>query len=262
MTATRTGQQRPIQVVLGAIALAWCLAIVVHVSGSAGVVHHDAVSASELPLWVALSLSLVAWQLMIVAMMLPSSLPMIRLFGAVSASQPRSKRAVAAFLVGYGTVWTVFGAAALVGDIHIHRWVEAWPWLESRPHLITSSVLVLAGAFQFSKLKQRCLRECRHPLGFLIQRYGWGARPAFRLGRAHGMYCLGCCWALMVVGFAAGVTNLWWMAALTLVMVLEKTTTKGARAVTPVGAALIAGGVLVLLLSGGVAGTPGGTHHG
>jgi predicted metal-binding membrane protein len=101
--------------------------------------------------------------------------------------------------------------------------------------------------FQFSDLKDRCLRECRHPGPFLLQHYRRGAAGAFALGRRHGLFCLGCCWALMLVGFAVGVASLWWMAALTAVMVYEKTGRSGDQAVAPIGIALIVAGTLALV---------------
>ena len=115
------------------------------------------------------------------------------------------------------------------------------------PRSSPGSVLVLAGAFQFSSLKERCLRERRHPGPFLLQHYGRGVEAAFRLGKAHGLFCLGCCWALMLVGFAAGVANLWWMATLTALMVFEKTGRGGERGVIPIGAGLIALGLCTLV---------------
>jgi predicted metal-binding membrane protein len=188
-----------------------------------------------------------AWQLMIVAMMLPSSLPLIRLFVAVAARQERSGRSTAALLSGYAAVWTIFGAAAFLLDTVVHRSVERLPWLEAHPEVIAGSVLLVAGAFQFTDLKDRCLRECRHPAPFLLSHYARGPRAAFRLGLAHGLFCLGCCWALMLVGFAAGVANLWWMAALTAVMVYEKTGRRGDEAVTPVGVSLLVAGALTMI---------------
>jgi predicted metal-binding membrane protein len=107
-------------------------------------------------------------------------------------------------------------------------------------------VLVLAGGFQFSKLKDRCLTVCRSPGGYLRQHYRRGAAAAFRLGAGHGVFCVGCCWALMLVAFAAGVASLWWMAALTAVMVFEKTGRGGRRGVRPIGVGLIALGLLML----------------
>jgi len=137
-------------------------------------------------------------------------------------------------------VWTAFGTFAFLGDALVHKASHASPWLGSHPAVIGGGVLALAGVFQFSSLKDRCLKECRHPGGFLLPRYQRGIGAAFRLGRQHGLFCLGCCWAIMLVGFAAGVANLWWMAALTVLMVFEKTGPGGQRGVRPIGVALLA----------------------
>jgi predicted metal-binding membrane protein len=196
----------------------------------------------------ALGLFVAAWQLMIVAMMLPSSLPMIRLYWSAAHSQNRPIAALVVFLGGYALVWTGFGTLALLGDLLLHRLVESWDWLAIRPQLISGGVLVTAGAFQFSKLKDRCLTECRHPGIYLMRHYRRGVRQAFRLGREHGLFCLGCCWALMLVMFAAGVANVAWMAALAAVMVYEKVGRQG-RGLTPaIGVALLVVGLVVLVV--------------
>jgi predicted metal-binding membrane protein len=104
-----------------------------------------------------------------------------------------------------------------------------------------------AGAFQFSRFKNRCLTECRTPVGFLVERYRPGTVAAFRLGMSHGAFCVGCCWALMLLAFAAGAGNLLWMAALTTIMVIERTVSWGASIVRPVGAWLMVLGVLVVV---------------
>jgi predicted metal-binding membrane protein len=237
------------RVVVAAIVVAWTVAIVAQVTGRAETFGHDALIEEGAPGGAALSLFLLGWQLMIVAMMLPSSLPLVRMFHAAATNQPRPGLVLWALLAGYALVWTAFGAAAFLGDAVVHQLVHAWPWLDSHPQVIASSTLLLAGAFQFSDLKDRCLRECRHPGPFLIQHYGRGAASAFRLGRAHGVFCLGCCWALMLVGFAVGVANLWWMGALTALMVFEKTARGGDRAVRPIGVWLLATGLLTLIWS-------------
>ena len=255
--ATGMRARRVPPVIVVAIAAAWAVAIVAQLTGSAELFGHDALAVSDTPLGVALALFLVGWQLMIVAMMLPSSLPLVRMFRVAAANQPRPSHAMAALLAGYALVWTAFGAAAFLGDMVLHRLVERWDWLSGHPQVIGGSVLLLAGAFQFSDLKDRCLRECRHPGPFLVQHYGRGAASAFRLGRAHGLFCLGCCWALMLVASAVGVASLWWMAALTAIMVFEKTGRRGDRAVVPVGIWLLLAGVVTLaspaLVSGGAA---------
>jgi predicted metal-binding membrane protein len=168
----------------------------------------------------------------------------------VSMVNPMAFTVSIALIAGYAMVWTAFGVLAFVGDVGLHKLVHAWPWLAAHPQLIAGSVLALAGAFQFSELKERCLTECRHPGSFLVHHYRRGAAAAFRLGRIHGMFCLGCCWALMLVGFAAGVANLWWMAALTALMVFEKTGRGGDRGVVPIGAGLIMASAIVLLAPG------------
>jgi predicted metal-binding membrane protein len=225
--------------VLVAIAVAWAVAVAAEATGTADALHHDALIEGGPPLWAALILFLAAWQAMVAAMMLPSSLPLIRLFDVVSRQQEGGARARAAFLGGYAAVWTGFGALAFLGDVAVHHAVEAVPALSERPSLIAGSVLALAGAFQFSDLKEQCLSKCRQPGPYLLARYRRGPAAGFRLGLGHGLFCLGCCWALMLVMFAAGVAVLWWMAALTAVMVYEKTGRHG-HALTPVlGVALL-----------------------
>jgi len=233
--------------VVAAIAIAWAIAIAAQATGHGRALHHDALIRASVPLWAALLLFVVAWQTMIAAMMLPSSLPLIRLYHRVSGAAPRAGAARAAFLGGYASVWTTFGVLAFVGDVGVHRLVAHWPWLASRPWAIAGGALVLAGAFQFSGLKDRCLTICRNPGQFLFARYRRGVGEGFRLGRSHGLFCLGCCWALMLVAFAAGVANLWWMAALTALMVAERAASDVKAAVTAIGAGLLVLGALAIV---------------
>lgn len=183
---------------------------------------------------------------MIAAMMLPSSLPFMRMFAAASANQPRHGLMLLLFLGGYVAVWSAFGVSAFGGDIALHRLVDRLPWLAAHAWLISGAILVAAGAFQFTKLKDACLRACRLPSNFLMRHYRRGAGAAFSIGYRHGLFCVGCCWALMLVTFAAGFANLWWMAALTALMVFEKTAYRGRAAVPIAGAVLVVWGVLVL----------------
>jgi predicted metal-binding membrane protein len=242
----RTRTRLPLAVV-GAIAVAWALAVGAEISGRGTALHHDALIEGRLPYALALVLFLVAWQAMIAAMMVPSTLPLLRLFVAAGAGQPRPRAAVAAFLGGYALVWTAFGWLAFAGDTMVHAAVDRTPWLQHNEWLIAGGTLALAGAFQFSGLKDRCLEVCRHPATFLLRHYERGLPAAFALGRRHGLFCLGCCWALMLVMFAAGVANLWWMAGLTALMVYEKTGTRGRRAVPVAGIALLGYAVLLIV---------------
>jgi predicted metal-binding membrane protein len=243
----RTRRVPGIWLIVEAIAVSWIFAIVAQATGTGEQFHHEPLIEGSLPVWVGLLIFLLAWQSMTASMMLPSSLPLIRLFFVTAQAQPKPVAAKAAFIGGYAAVWSAFGALAFGFDIGVHRFVDSTPWLEERPWLIAGPTLMLAGAFQFSSLKQACLKQCRHPAAFLLPRYRRGAKAAFRLGREHGLFCLGCCWALMLVGFAAGVANLWWMVALTALMVAEKTMPRGDRIVAPAGILLLGFGALVTI---------------
>ena len=234
------------RLVLWAIAAAWAIALAAQLGGRSDALHRHASIEGGPPLWAALLLFLLAWQAMVVAMMLPSSLPLIRLFEATSARQEHTTSARAAFLGGYAAVWTVFGAVAFLGDVGLYRALDAVPWLAERPWLVAGGILGLAGAFQFSDLKDQCLSKCRMPGPYLLAHYRRGAGAAFRLGSGHGIFCLGCCWALMLVMFAAGVAVLWWMAALTALMVYEKVGRHGVTVGRMAGVGLLGAAALVL----------------
>jgi predicted metal-binding membrane protein len=234
-------------VVLGAIAAAWAAAVAAQATGAAGVVHHDEVLAGGSPPAGAVLLFLAGWQVMIAAMMVPSSLPMVRIFAAASARAPGRRSALAAFLGAYALVWTMFGTLAFGGDAALHALVNASTWLEEHEWAIAPSVLLLAGAFQFTPLKDACLDACRHPASFIHRHYRRGMVGAFELGARHGLFCVGCCWALMLVMFALGVASLVWMALLTALTVHEKTRPSGAHAVPLTGATLLALGSTLLL---------------
>ena len=136
--------------------------------------------------------------------MLPSAVPLLRLFAGVSAGQDGRGRLLAWFVGGYLAVWALFGVVALAFDDGVHRLTHALPWLAARPWLVAAATLGLAGAFQLSPLKDRCLTACRHPAAYLLRHYRRGLGAAFRLGLGHGLWCLGCCWGLMLVMFAPG----------------------------------------------------------
>ena len=219
-TAPLGGVPSPILIGIGA---AWVVAVAAEATGSAGALHHDTLLEGGPGFGPALLLFLLAWQVMVGAMMLPSSLPLVRMYAAASAGAPARSRSLAAFLGGYALVWAAFGALAFAGDAALHAGVAASPWLATHDWAIAPSVLLLAGAFQFSSLKDACLRACRHPASFLHRHYRRGPRGGLVLGLRHAAFCVGCCWALMLVMFAAGAANLIWMAALTALMVHEKT---------------------------------------
>jgi predicted metal-binding membrane protein len=247
-----TSLPRPILV---GIAAAWAAAIAAQVAGVAALANHDALLVGDgPPLAVAALIGLLAWQVMITAMMLPSSLPLVRIYSRATQRAPRRGRSMTAFIGGYALVWSGFGLVAFGFDASLHAAVTASPWLERHDWWIGGAVLALAGAFQFTSLKDACLDKCRHPGQFLIRYYERGPGGGFRLGARHGIFCVGCCWALMLVMFAAGVASLIWMALLTGVMIHEKTRPTGAKAVPVTGVALLGAASIVLLYSGYAAG--------
>ena len=115
---------------------------------------------------------------------------------------------------------------------HVHRDPGVW-------FVLAGALMCVAGAYQWSATKRACLSRCRTPADWLVENWRQGAWGALRLGAAHGVYCVGCCWALMLVMFAAGVAVLWWMAALTAVMVYEKTGRHGPALTPVIGVALL-----------------------
>lgn len=186
------------------------------------------------------------WLEMIGAMMMPTTVPMMRRFTTVSARGPWPVAARAAFLGGYVALWMIFAVVALAAATAIQ--IALGPsWLDTHPYLVLAAMLALAGAFQFSPLKERCLTECRDPLTFLFRHYRRGIRGAFALGLRHGWSCLGCCWALMLVMCGTGMASLLAMFLLMLVMLAEKVTPWGHRASAPVGVILLCAAAVVAL---------------
>jgi predicted metal-binding membrane protein len=228
---------------------AWLLILAAAMTGRGDLLlDHDAVLQHRSFAWpLVMLLFLAVWQLMVMAMMVPASVPMMQAFRAVSRRREHPRLTYGLFLLGYGAVWTGFALVALLGDSGLHWLVAHWRWLEERPGVIGGAVLLLAGAFQLSPLKERCLDACRDPLAFLWRFYRRGPGGAWRLGIRHGLFCLGCCWALMLTMFALGVGSVAWMAGLTGVMVIEKTSRHGRRLMPLVGLALLAWGALIII---------------
>ena len=240
--AERHGPVAPRAIAIVAIAagFAWLLAVLAQATGTAALLHHHALIDGGPPIWLALPIFLLAWQVMIAAMMLPASLPAIRAFESRSAA-----RGMPVFLVAYAVVWTVFGVAAFLGDMALHGFVHATPWLAVRPWLIEAGLLAVAGAYQLTPVKRQGLSACRHPAadaGRSVNTEG----DAIRSGLEHGLDCVVSSWALMLLMFGAGVANLGWMAILTVGMTYEALGQRGLR----VSAVF---GILLLGLAGWVA---------
>lgn len=182
------------------------------------------------------------WLLMIVAMMLPTTLPLVDSFDRMTAGRADHRYLIALVCLGYLAVWSAFGLVAHPLHGALLAFVDRVPVLAINGWLIGAAIIALAGAFQFSNLKYRCLEKCRTPLSFVIAHWH-GRRPArdaFVLGAHHGLFCLGCCWALMLVMFAVGTGSLGWMLVIGAVMAIEKNVRWGRRLSAPLGAALFA----------------------
>ncbi len=189
-----------------------------------------------------------SWLLMITAMMLPTTLPLLGLFGRMTASRPDAGRLLAGVVTGYAVAWLGFGLLAHGLDSALHMAAARADWSAGHGELIGALVLLAAGLFQFSALKYRCLERCRTPFSFVNARWH-GRRPrpeAFYLGLEHGVYCVGCCWALMLVMFVVGMGNLGWMLVVAAAMAAEKNLPWGGRLRTPLGLGLIAWGATLL----------------
>jgi len=186
------------------------------------------------------------WTVMMAAMMLPSALPMALAFVEVSARTGEHARG-RSFVGAYLLVWCAFsvGATALQWVLQAVEWID--PMIVSTSALLTATLLVIAGLYQFSPLKRLCLANCRTPMGFLLGEWRPGARGGFVMGLRHGLFCLGCCWALMVLLFVGGAMNLAWIAALSIAVAIEKLLPHGERLAALLGLVLIAAGVVRLV---------------
>jgi predicted metal-binding membrane protein len=189
------------------------------------------------------------WLLMLAAMMLPTTLPLLHRFRLMTSGRHDRLALVSLLIGGYMLAWAEFGLAAHLSDAIVHLGVGQITWLRSHGWLIGAVVLLIAGAFQFSRLKYHCLDRCRTPVGFITSHWR-GARPhleAFRLGIDHGLFCVGCCWATMLLMFVVGSGSVGWMLVLGAAMALEKNAPWGRRIAKPIGAVLIAWAVLITL---------------
>jgi len=236
-TGVRPPRHLLVAVLAGIALLAWVsLWWLEGFSGSAAH-HHDTVSGPLYP-----GAFLAGWVLMSVAMMLPTSTPLVVLFSRMVSRRAGHAVLVSALLAGYLTAWLALGVLVLLllTALEPQRFLADGPdaWIRG------SGLLLLAGAFQFSPIKYACLDQCRTPLGFLSSHWRGGGGPAaFRLGWRHGLFCVGCCWALMLLMFAVGVESLAFMLVLALLMGIEKNAPWGRRLGRPLGAGLLAIGL-------------------
>lgn len=194
------------------------------------------------------------WTVMMVGMMTPSVAPTVLIYARVArqaAEQGKPFAPAAFFAGGYLLIWIAFSAAATIAEWVLDRAMLLTPMMESANHTLGGSVLIAAGLYQWMPPKDACLKQCQAPLQF-IQRHGGFRRDvagSLTLGGRHGLYCLGCCWALMALLFVGGVMNVLWIAILTIIVLAEKVI-PGRLIPRIAGAAFIAAGVAMLASAG------------
>jgi len=169
----------------------------------------------------------IMWAVMMVGMMTPSVAPMVQLYATVGRNAAASGRPLAAtgwFLAGYLSAWVAFSLAATGAQWIVTQLALLTPMMESASGIFGGSLLIAAGLYQWSPLKDTCLKRCQTPLGFLMSHGGFRPEPfpALLLGAEHGLYCVGCCWILMALLFVGGVMNVLWVAGLAILVLLEK----------------------------------------
>jgi len=186
------------------------------------------------------------WVTMMAAMMLPSAAPTVLLYSRLAREETRrSGLTTALFVAGYLVTWTFFGLAAYAAyelvrglDLGFLDWDEGGP-------VVAGAAIAVAGLYQLTPLKQTCLHHCRTPLGWVTSNWRDGPSGAFRMGIEHGAWCVGCCWALMLVLFAVGVMSITWMLVVATVIFAEKVLPAGERVAQAIAVVLIAAGIWV-----------------
>lgn len=189
------------------------------------------------------------WTVMMVAMMTPSASPMVFLFARLDRQRRERGNTMPItwlFLSGYLVVWAGFSLLATFMQWGLHSAALLSPMMVSTSPILGGLLLVTAGIFQFTPLKHACLAECRSPLGFLMSQWRSGPQGAFIMGLKHGLFCTGCCWALMALLFVAGVMDLLWVAGIALLVLIEKSAPAGHWVGRATGLLLIGWGAWML----------------
>jgi predicted metal-binding membrane protein len=241
--ATRPGPARPGAVKLAGLlvalgAAAWLVLAVTHDATHA---HHRALTPGP---------AVTGWLVMVVAMMLPTALPLLELIRGFTARR-RGGPAIVALCAGiYVATWTAAGVVLVALNLFLDRQLSGWAWAAEHPRAPLGAALMLAGAYQFSSVKDRCLTVCRSPRGVAMLHWR-GVRPAWAeasvVAAVYAASCVGCCWALMALGLLTGAGSLTAMAVLTALMAAERLTRHGKVLVRPAGAAAVILGAALLL---------------
>ena len=186
------------------------------------------------------------WAVMMAAMMTPSAMPMIHAYNATIQPGSDNQGSTPLFVAGYLLAWSGFAAVATAAQWGLHDVALVDSMGVSTDRWVAGAVLLIAGAYQFTGAKDACLGRCRTPLGFLLSEWRPGRRGALAMGIHHGSLCIGCCWALMALLFVLGVMNLWWIATVATIVLIEKTT-RSSAVPRVIGLVLLVWAALVLI---------------
>jgi predicted metal-binding membrane protein len=237
----------------GLTGLAWAY-LALLASGMDAPAMGEAMLAPQLQAWSWPHFSMMAamWAVMMVGMMVPSATPMILLYARVnfrSGGGASGYGRVAAFVSGYVLLWGGFSVAAALAQVGLEQ-LALLDAATQRAGPVAGALLLLgAGVYQLTPLKQACLEHCRSPLGFIMHRWRRGSAGALRMGLEHGLFCVGCCWVLMLLLFAAGVMNLVWVAAIAALVLVEKLAPAGPLLGRMTGIGLMAAGAAMMVAS-------------
>jgi predicted metal-binding membrane protein len=230
--------------IAGVTVLSWAYLMAGNMVG-----HMPAMTASDMASapWSAahFAMMLGMWVVMMLGMMLPSAAPMIlffAMFARGSREQGHSVAPVSAFVTGYFAVWSAFALGATTLQWGLDRAMLLSSHMATISPVLSGAILIAAGMYQLTPLKDACLGLCRSPVAFIMGHWRAGTVGAFRMGVEHGAFCVGCCWALMALLFVGGVMNLLWVAAITLAVLVEKLAPRGGWIASGLGIALIFGG--------------------
>jgi predicted metal-binding membrane protein len=242
-------------IILGALivlaALAWALVLWQSLAMSAPASMNDAMSApAGLTMGMSAALFLAIWIAMMVAMMFPSAAPMVLMFNAIASGKRQRGQAYAPtwiFVAGYLLIWTLAGVAAYLAALGLDALTARSMFLMENAGRIGGALLIVAGVYQLTPLKNACLTKCRTPTQFIMTSWRDGSGGALRMGIEHGVYCFGCCWLLFAILFPLGMMNIAVLALLTALIFAEKVFPAGYRISAIAGVALIVYGALVIV---------------
>ena len=210
----------------------------------------DPLAMEKRPLWRDVSLFLPMWAIMMAAMMLPAFIPMATTFSSVYRRRRATSHAYVpswVFVAGYVVLWSLSGVPGYLGKLGVESLAGRFTSVQTGAALVGASVVIAAGLYQLTSWKEQCLSRCRNPMSFVMHDWQEGYAGAFRMGINQGWYCVGCCWALMLVMLPLGLMNLIWMAGLAVVILLERLAPTGLRVSRISGLALTAAGLILAI---------------